>query len=524
MALASLCSANAASVGLSTPLVGFIVDHRLRHGSTVEAHEVAEELRKLRIEPRVLTLDWDHHSSMTDHLENLARKLRYQAIGRACQEHGIDTLLVAHHADDQAETVLMRIVGKYFGTGLRGIATRRSIPECSGIYGVNNSGSPRRVEDGQMMIESGGVDIVRPLLPFTKVELVDYCKTSKVRWFEDKTNADPTFTRRNTIRHLQKKQLLPVALQSKRLLALSTDVAERETQVELAAQNDFDRLSISLDLRTGVATFNGSHERSGSTGPRVKTALLRKLLSLVTPATEVKLQEAYNTAELIWPEARSGEKKQVSFQTASVNVVPPTRHIDRSWTMSRQVPTQKDDVSQCIAFVDPSDDIRSTRRGLRWSAWRLWDNRYWIRICRPGTDHASRRHRSEICVRFLRKDDIAQLMKSLDQPQRSRLRRFLALAAGNTRFTIPAIVAKANPATSEPHADEVIALPSLGWSMSGWTRWPGEDALGVATGGSFYDIRYKKVDIVQDGLHQVHASLPDVRTSRNNEPASRIVA
>ncbi|KAK3622455.1 hypothetical protein LTR56_022168 [Elasticomyces elasticus] len=517
MALASLCSTNAASVGLSSPLVGFIVDHRLRHGSTVEAHKVAEELRKLRIEPRVLTLDWDHHSSKTDHLENLARKLRYQAIGQACQEGGIDTLLVAHHADDQAETVLMRIAGKYFGTGLRGIATRRSIPECSGIYGVNNSGSPRKLEDGQVMIESGGVDIVRPLLPFTKVELVNYCKTSNVKWFEDQTNADPTFTLRNTIRHLQTNQLLPVALQSKRLLALSTDVAERETLVELAAQNEFDRLSISLDVRTGVATFDVSHERSGSTGPRVKTALLRKLLSLVTPATEIKLQDAYTTAELIWPETRSAENKQVSFQTASVNVVPPTTPINRSWTLSRQVPTQKDVALQCITLWDNAGP------GLRWSTWRLWDNRYWIRICRPEVDHASPEHDSEICVRFLRKDDIAQLMKSLDQSQRSRLRRFLALAAGNTRFTIPAIVAKTNPATSESHTDEVIALPSLGWSVSGWTRWPGGDALSVATGGSFYDIRYKKVDVVQDGLHQVRASLPDVRTSRN-ESASRIVA
>ncbi|KAK4892988.1 hypothetical protein LTR27_008525 [Elasticomyces elasticus] len=523
MALASLCSANAASVGHSAPLVGFIVDHRLRHGSTVEAHEVAEELRKLRIEPRVLTLDWDHHSSRTDHLENLARKLRYQAIGRACQEHGIDTLLVAHHADDQAETVLIRIVGRYFGTGLRGIATRRSIPECSGIYGVNDSGSPRKVEDGQIMIESGGVVIVRPLLPFTKVELVEYCKTSNVKWFEDKTNADPTFTLRNTIRHLQKNQLLPVALQSERLLALSTNVAERDSQVELAAQNEFHRLSISLDVRTGVATFNGSYEGNRSTGPRVKTALLRKLLSLVTPATEVKLQDAYNTAELIWPKARSGENKRVSFQTASVNVVPPTTPINRSWTLSRQVPTQKDVALQCITFVDPSEDVQSTWPGLRWSTWRLWDNRYWIRICRPGTDHASPGHHSEICVRFLRKDDIAQLMKSLDQTPRSRLRRFLALAAGNTRFTIPAIVAKTDRTTSESHADEVVALPSLGWSVSGWTRWPGGDALSVATGGSFYDIRYKKVDIVHDRLHQVHASLPDIRTSRN-EPAGRIVA
>ncbi|KAK4962906.1 hypothetical protein LTR10_000533 [Elasticomyces elasticus] len=509
--------ANAASMGLSSPLVGFIVDHRLRHGSTVEAHEVAEELLQLRIEPRVLTLEWAHHSSKTDHLENSARKLRYQAIGRACQEHGIDTLLVAHHADDQAETVLMRIVGKYFGTGLRGIATRRPILECSGIWGVNGSGSPRKVEDGQMMIESGGVDVVRPLLDFIKAELIDYCKTSKVRWFEDKTNADVTFTRRNTIRHLQKNKLLPVALRSERLLALSTNVAERETQVELAAQNEFDRLSISLDVRTGVATFDGNHELSGSTGRRVKTALLRMLLSLVTPATEVKLQDAYETAELIWPEARSEENKPVSFQTASVNVVPPTTPNNRLWTMSRQVPTQKDVALQCITLCD------SAGPGLRFSTWRLWDSRYWIRICRPEKDHASPGHDSDICVRFLRKDDVAQLMKSLDQPQRSRLRRCLALAAGNTRFTIPAIVAKTNPTTSRSHADEVIALPSLGWSMSGWTRWPGGDALSVATGGSFYDIRYKKVDIVRDVLHQVHASLPDVRTSRD-APASRIVA
>ncbi|TKA49321.1 hypothetical protein B0A55_12812, partial [Friedmanniomyces simplex] len=220
MALASLCSENAQVINRQTPLVGFIVDHKLREGSTQEARNVAEELRRLRIEPRVLTLDWKHHGnpSTVEHLEHLARKLRFQAIGRACSEYGIESLLVAHHADDQAETVLMRIVGKYFGSGLRGIGCSRPIPECQGIYGVDQSGSPRLVKSREpettndaheMLIEDGGVSVLRPLLSFTKEELTEYCKAAKVRWFEDRTNADPKFALRNTIRHLQKNDRLP---------------------------------------------------------------------------------------------------------------------------------------------------------------------------------------------------------------------------------------------------------------------------------------------------------------------------
>ncbi|TKA45981.1 hypothetical protein B0A55_13176, partial [Friedmanniomyces simplex] len=258
MALASLCSENAQVINRQTPLVGFIVDHKLREGSTQEARNVAEELRRLRIEPRVLTLDWKHHGnpSTVEHLEHLARKLRFQAIGRACSEYGIESLLVAHHADDQAETVLMRIVGKYFGSGLRGIGCSRPIPECQGIYGVDQSGSPRLVKSREpettndaheMLIEDGGVSVLRPLLSFTKEELTEYCKAAKVRWFEDRTNADPKFALRNTIRHLQKNDRLPVALRRKRLVAVAVRATKLEAEAESSAQDEYDRMGVSLD-------------------------------------------------------------------------------------------------------------------------------------------------------------------------------------------------------------------------------------------------------------------------------------
>ncbi|KAK0889583.1 hypothetical protein LTR02_015335 [Friedmanniomyces endolithicus] len=516
MALASLCSESTKAT-----CIGFIVDHKLRKDSTEEARDVAEELRRLQIEPRVLTLDWRPYGNplAIDHLEHVARKLRYQAIGRACRENGIGSLLVAHDADDQAETVLMRIVGKYFGSGLGGIRSRRPIPECQGIYGVDRSGSPRSAASGEkevtddaheMLIEDGGIDVVRPLLTFTKAELIDHCMAAGVRWFEDHTNADPKLALRNTIRHLQTNKLLPVALRPPRLLEVAARARKQAAEVESSAQREYDRLDISLDVKTGIATFKGA-AKFRAVGRNVKTALVRKLLSLVAPVDEIKALDVYHVAEIIWPELHVGKRergRRTPAQIANVTITQSSGAESGVWTMARQVPTRKDAASKFIVLS-------------QLSIWQLWDGRYWIRM-RERHVGDSPPETLEIVIRFLQSDDIANLMKTLTHTQRSALRKLLSLAPGNLRFTLPVLVAReVNSGAVTPNGERAVALPSLGWSADGWARRPENDSLEDPAAEWLWDIRYKKVEFANGGSHRIVARLPDVRSNRDEAEGIR---
>src|ERR1700761_8273989 len=114
--------------------VAFIVNHSLREGSGDEAELVGRQLGSMGIEHQILNLDWKGHGepSGLSNLESIARRLRYQALGRACRDRGINSLLLAHHRDDQAETVLARLISEYRGTGLKGMRSKAAIPECEG--------------------------------------------------------------------------------------------------------------------------------------------------------------------------------------------------------------------------------------------------------------------------------------------------------------------------------------------------------------------------------------------------------
>ena len=105
--------------------------------------------------------------------EDCARAARYAFLRRVAEKSGCNTVALGHHCDDQAETVLMRLLRGTAGRGLAGML-------------------PVRME--------GGVRIVRPLLECHHHELCHWLKERGVAWREDATNADPAHTRRNRIR------------------------------------------------------------------------------------------------------------------------------------------------------------------------------------------------------------------------------------------------------------------------------------------------------------------------------------
>lgn len=111
-------------------------------------------------------------------LEEAARTARYEFLQTTAREHGLHLIATAHHAADQAETVLHNILR---GTGLRGL---RGIPER------------RRLSDT--------VELIRPMLTIRDDAIREYIQLHSISYASDATNIDTRFTR-NRIRH----ELLP---------------------------------------------------------------------------------------------------------------------------------------------------------------------------------------------------------------------------------------------------------------------------------------------------------------------------
>jgi tRNA(Ile)-lysidine synthase len=126
-------------------------------------------------------------------IEEAARRARYEFLERAADERAADRIAVAHTLDDQAETVLLKLIRGAGLTGLGGISPRRG-------------------------------RLVRPLLEVSKRDLVAYLTDQGAAWVEDETNVDLT-NPRNRIRHRVLPELERCYPGAARTLARTADVA-----------------------------------------------------------------------------------------------------------------------------------------------------------------------------------------------------------------------------------------------------------------------------------------------------------
>lgn len=122
-------------------------------------------------------------------LHQAARELRYRFLARVALAAGARAVAVAHHADDQAETVLMHLLRGAGPAGLRGM-----LPV-----------SPWAAWTESPPPQPPGPPLVRPLLAVPRAEIERYCGQHGLEPRQDATNADPAYTR-NRIRH----ELLPL--------------------------------------------------------------------------------------------------------------------------------------------------------------------------------------------------------------------------------------------------------------------------------------------------------------------------
>ncbi|MCA9979499.1 MAG: tRNA lysidine(34) synthetase TilS, partial [Anaerolineales bacterium] len=157
-------------------LTAVYVNHGLRPEAPQEAQFVTNIAQAWGIAVQVRPVDVDT-AVLTNHsLEEAARLLRYRALVACAREVGANAILVAHTADDQAETVLMHLLR---GSGLRGLRGMRPI-----------SPLPRSLSDGR-----GPLWVVRPMLAVWRKDIEAYCLHEGLTPVEDASNQDTAYFR-----------------------------------------------------------------------------------------------------------------------------------------------------------------------------------------------------------------------------------------------------------------------------------------------------------------------------------------
>jgi tRNA(Ile)-lysidine synthase len=189
------------------------LDHKLRKTSAKDARWVAELSAKLGYEcvvgrAKVAELA----RANNDNLEQAARRARYAFIERTAKRKSAQYVLTAHTMDDQAETVLLRLMRGSAGAGLGGMDAVRPLGAKSSIK------------------------LVRPLLWARRADTENYCRLRKTAFLVDEMNNDAGFSRVRV-----RQQLLPL-MQSfnKRIVeAISRTAAQlREDRAVLASDSD----------------------------------------------------------------------------------------------------------------------------------------------------------------------------------------------------------------------------------------------------------------------------------------------
>ncbi|MDP2080646.1 MAG: tRNA lysidine(34) synthetase TilS [Pseudotabrizicola sp.] len=147
------------------PLAVATVDHRLRAEAAAEADQVAQVCAGLGVAHEVLV--WSH-GAVTGNLMDAARRARYGLLAQWAAARGISAVMVAHTADDQAETVLL------------GLARAAGL---DGLTGMRPSW------------QQGGVAFHRPFLDATRADLRAYVQRRGLWFVDDPSNDDPGFDR-----------------------------------------------------------------------------------------------------------------------------------------------------------------------------------------------------------------------------------------------------------------------------------------------------------------------------------------
>ncbi|MEK4946768.1 tRNA lysidine(34) synthetase TilS [Carnobacterium sp. FSL W8-0810] len=195
------------------------VNHELRKASIEEEHFIFEYCIKKNIP--FFSRKWDIDTHPAEGVEAAAREFRYTFFHEMLEEQQATHLLTGHHRDDQAETILMRLV--------RG-------GQLESISGIKK----QRVFHGKQLI--------RPLLDYDKESIYYYSQEQALSFFEDETNKSLDYTR-NRYRH----QIVPLLKkENAQVLTHFSDFSSDLLDLIQLAEKDIKRNTANVCIQKGI--------------------------------------------------------------------------------------------------------------------------------------------------------------------------------------------------------------------------------------------------------------------------------
>lgn len=215
------------------------VNHGLRTESRAEAEQVGSWARALGFEHHLLA--WEGEKPAT-RIQERARDARYALLSQCASTIGAEALVTAHHADDQAETILFRLT--------RG----------SGVAGLAGMSPQSRL---------GDLALLRPLLNFRKTALVEICESAGHDYVRDPSNANEAYARARL------RKLMPVlsaqGLDVDALLRLGERAARADAALQFCAESARARALVKCE--SGMTRFDAAALRD------LPVELLQRLLA-----------------------------------------------------------------------------------------------------------------------------------------------------------------------------------------------------------------------------------------------------
>ena len=264
IALMHLAAGWAARQGAAPVLLAATVDHGLRPEARAEAEMVAAAAERLGLPHAILT--WTGPKPST-RLQERARDARYALLDGHARAVGATHVLTGHHADDQAETVLLRL-GR--GSGLAGLAGMRRLSPLG-----------------------HGVILARPLLDLSKADLVAVCRAAGVTFLEDPTNHDPVFARARL--RASAPALSALGLDRAGLLRLSRRLARADDALEAETL----RIERRLAPTKALCSYRIDLAPAGDLSSEIAVRLLHRAVAHVSERPHIRLDRLETLAEAL---------------------------------------------------------------------------------------------------------------------------------------------------------------------------------------------------------------------------------
>lgn len=244
------------------------VDHGLRAEAKEEAKMVADWSAGYKNAVHAI-LEWEGDKPDAAIMEE-ARAARYKLMVDYCRDHKIETLFVAHHQDDQAETFLIRLAK---GSGLDGLASMQAL---------------RFYDDS--------LQLARPLLDVSKEDLISYCDKNNIPYVLDPSNENENYLRprlRKSMAVLEEE-----GLSSKRLSL----TAKRLARARVALENISDKAHQSCLRNKEDHCAILSYEDLRAYPEEIGLRVVQKTLEEMRPESDynVRMEKLEELFESLW--------------------------------------------------------------------------------------------------------------------------------------------------------------------------------------------------------------------------------